>query len=205
MLPRILAYPREPIGSAMLVLWIAFQCPSEVSVFFSVQDLEQRQIRFDVSLAPGEIDYLDDSLRQRGPLKATGIVELLQNTLGEIRVRGHVNVTIETACDRCLEQARFPIDSGFDLFYRPPRPSARPEEVELHEGEAEIGFYEGGGLQLNDILREYVILSLPMHTVCSETCRGICPVCGENRNLLDCGCEVKPADDRWAALKRLQN
>ncbi len=174
-------------------------------MFFSVQDLEQRQIRFEVSMAPGEIDYLDQTLVQKGPLEASGTVELLQNTLGEIRVRGHLKVTIETICDRCLERAGVPVDSDFDLFYRPPQPAARPEEVELRAGEAEIGFYEGGGLQLNDILREYVILSLPMHTVCSESCRGICPVCGENRNLKDCGCEVKPADDRWAALKRLQN
>jgi len=173
-------------------------------VFFSVQELEQRKIRFDVSIPPQEIEF-DNNLRQIGPLLAQGSVELLGNTLGEIRVRGHVKVTIETDCDRCLEKVQFPIDSDFDLFFRPDVSRNRPsEEVELREGEAEIGFYEGGGLYLNDILREYVILSMPMHTVCSEACQGICPVCGENRNLRDCGCQVKTADDRWAALKRLQ-
>ncbi len=172
-------------------------------MFFSVQELEQRKIRFDVSLAPGEIEYLDKSLRQVGPLEAQGSVELLGNTLGEIRVRGHLKAIMEGDCDRCLEKAEFPIDSDFDLFYRPPQPAGH-SEVELQEGEAEIGFYDGEGLHLNDILREYVILSLPMHLVCSEACQGICPVCGQNRNLRACGCEVKPADDRWAALKRLQ-
>jgi uncharacterized protein len=173
-------------------------------VFFSVQELEQRKIRFDVSIPPGEIEF-DNNLRQIGPLLAQGSVELLGNTLGEIRVRGHVNVTIETDCDRCLEKAQFPIDSDFDLFYRPDIETSRPaEEVELREGEAEIGFYQDGGLDLNDILREYVILSMPMHMLCSEACQGICPVCGGNRNLRDCGCQVKPVDDRWAALKRLQ-
>jgi uncharacterized protein len=173
-------------------------------VFFSVQELEQRKIRFDVSIPPGEIVF-DSDLRQVGPLVAQGSVELLGNTLGEIRVRGHLAVKMETDCDRCLEKAQFPIDSDFDLFYRPPSPAGHPaEEVELREGEAEIGFYEGGGLYLNDILREYVILSMPMHRICSEACQGICPVCGGNRNLRDCGCQVKPVDDRWAALKRFQ-
>lgn len=173
-------------------------------MFFSVQELEQRKIRFDVSIAPGEIEF-DNNLRQVGPLLAQGSVELLGNTLGEIRVRGHLKVTIETDCDRCLEKMQFPIDSDFDLFYRPDVSTNRPsEEVELREGEAEIGFYDGSGLYLNDILREYVILAMPMHTVCSEACQGICPVCGGNRNLRDCGCQVKPVDDRWAALKRLQ-
>lgn len=174
-------------------------------MYFSVQELEQRKIRFEVAIPPGEIEYLDKNLRQAGPLETTGSVELLANTLGEIRVRGHLKVTMETDCDRCLEKVRLPFDSDFDLFYRPSEPGGRPaEEVELHAGEAEIGFYEGSGLQLNDILREYVLLSMPMHPVCSEDCRGICPVCGQNRNIRACHCEVKPVDDRWAALKKLQ-
>ncbi|MGA2599139.1 MAG: DUF177 domain-containing protein [Bryobacteraceae bacterium] len=188
------------------MLYLAFgpiQAPSEVCVFFSVQELEQRKIRFEVSLAPGEIEYIDKTLRQVGPLEAQGSAELLGNTLGEIRVRGHLKVTMEGDCGRCLEKAEFPIDSDFDLFYRPPQPVGH-SEVEIREGEAEIGFYDGDGLQLNDILREYVILSLPMHLVCSEACLGICPVCGQNRNLRACGCEIKPVDDRWEALKRLQ-
>lgn len=172
-------------------------------MYFSVQELEQRRIAFDVSIPPGEIEYLDD-LRQVSPIETQGSVELLGNTLGEIRVRGHLKVIMEADCARCLEKAQLPIDSDFDLFYRPPRPARHPgEEIELREGEAEIGFYDGGGLHLNDILREYVILSMPMHPVCTDACRGICPVCGQNRNIRACGCEVKPTDDRWAALKEL--
>ena len=81
-------------------------------------------------------------------------------------------------CDRCLGRARFPLDAGFDLFYRPMSFIAREEEVEIDEGEAEIGFYEGGGIELEDILREQVLLALPMQRVCSDLCKGICPVCG---------------------------
>src|SRR5271166_4734595 len=112
----------ETIVSGILRLWSEPFLPFEVSVYFSVQELERRTIRFDVSIPPGEIEYLND-LRQYGPLLAQGSVELLGNTLGEIRVRGHLSVTIETDCDRCLEAAQFPIDSDFDLFYRPPLPN----------------------------------------------------------------------------------
>ena len=67
-----------------------------------------------------------------------------------------------------------------------------------------MGFYELPGLQLEDIVREQVLLQLPMQRVCSETCKGICPMCGANRNETDC---VMPAanlgDDRWMALKDL--
>jgi uncharacterized protein len=173
-------------------------------VFFSVRDLELRKARFDVAIAPGEIEY-DEGLRQSGPLEASGTAELLGNTLGEIRVRGRLKVTMEADCDRCLENARFPVDTEFDLFYRPAETGPLSDEVAISEAESEIAFYDGGGVELKDILRDHILLSLPMQRVCRETCRGICPACGENRNVRECGCHEDTADDRWAALKNLRN
>jgi uncharacterized protein len=81
---------------------------------------------------------------------------------------------------------------------------ARDEEVEIDEGEAEIGFYEGGGLELQDILREQILLALPMQRVCSQVCKGICPACGKNRNEAACDCKPDSANDRWGALRNLE-
>lgn len=178
-------------------------------VFLSVKELELRKVRFDVAIPPGEIDFRDNGLKQTGPLEAHGQAELLGHTLGEIRVQGHLKIAMEADCDRCLEPAVFPVDTDFDLYYRPSAPESNNhhhpgEEVEIDEGEAEIGFYDGAGLELEDILREHILLSLPMQKVCREDCHGICPVCGRNRNLAECGCEVKAVDDRWSALKKLK-
>ena len=173
-------------------------------MFFSVKELELRKARFDVALPPGEIEFYQ-GLHQVTPLEAIGTAELLGNTLGEIRVRGHARVEMESECDRCLESARFPVDSDFDLFYRPaPEARGSHEEVAIDPGESEIAFYQGGGLELNEILREHVMLTLPMQRVCSEVCKGICPVCGVNRNQQECHCELKPVDDRWSALRELR-
>ncbi len=174
-------------------------------MFLSVRELELRKARFDVALPAGEIEFLD-KMRQVSPLEATGTAELLGNTLGEIRVQGHLKVEMEAECDRCLETARFPVDAGFDLFYRPApvNSSQHHEEVAIDPGESEIAFYNGDGLELNEILREHVLLTLPMQWVCSETCKGICPVCGFNRNQQECHCVVKLTDDRWSALKELR-
>jgi uncharacterized protein len=128
---------------------------------------------------------------------------LLAHTDGEIRIRGRFQVEMEAGCDRCLGKAVFPLDATFDLFYRPMSYIAREEEVGIDEGEAEIGFYEGAGLEVADIVKEQVLLNLPMQRVCSEACKGICPVCGANRNEATCQCEVKPVDDRWQALRNL--
>lgn len=172
-------------------------------MFFSIQELEIKKVRFEVTFPPGEIEY-DEGLRQVNPLVAKGTAELLANTLGEVRIRGRVNVRMRSDCDRCLEPAEFPIDSDFDLYYRPAAPESFGEEVEIDKGESEIAFYEGDGIELKDVLREYVLLSMPMQRICCEDCHGICPVCGQNRNTVKCGCEVKPVDDRWSALKNLQ-
>ncbi len=175
-------------------------------MFFGVQELEHRKVLFDVTFPPGEIEFLDASLSQASPLLAEGSAELLLNTLGEIRVQGSLKVTMEATCDRCLEVARLPIESKFDLFYCDAAQVAKQhggEEVKIDEGEAEIAFYEDGGLELEDILREQVLLSMPMQRICSELCKGICLVCGQNRNLTNCTCHAKPGDDRWEALKNL--
>jgi uncharacterized protein len=173
-------------------------------VFFSVQDLEQRKIHFDVVFPPGEIEFSDGTLKQVTPLEAQGVVELLNHTLGEIRIRGHLTVRMGMECDRCLEAAQLPVDSDFDLYYRPSDTGPDEEELEIDAGEAELAFYDGEGLELEEILREYVLLALPMQRICREDCKGICPVCGKNRNQIACECVIKSADDRWAALRNLK-
>mgnify|MGYP003346268385 CR=1 FL=1 len=64
---------------------------------------------------------------------------------------------------------------------------------------------EGAGMELEDILREQILLALPMQRVCSDVCKGICPVCGKNRNETGCDCRLETVDDRWGALRDLSN
>ncbi len=172
-------------------------------MFFSVRELELRKAHFDVSLAPGEIDFLDKKIRQMDTLLANGSVELLEHTEGDIRVTGHVSTRMETDCDRCLEKAEFPVDSDFDLYYHPAG-EGLDEEVEIDGQQLEAGFYENDKIDLNDVLREHVLLSLPMQKICQEACKGICPGCGQNRNLVECDCHLKTGDDRWRALQNMK-
>jgi uncharacterized protein len=166
--------------------------------------MELRKIRFDETFPVGQIEFASENLEQATPLHAVGSAELLKNTGGELRIQGRYTVELTAPCDRCLVNARHPLDAGFDLFYRPASTIARDEEIEIDEGEAQIGFYEGGGLELEDILREQILLALPMQRVCSEDCKGICPVCGKNRNQSACDCTTHPVNDRWGALRKLE-
>jgi uncharacterized protein len=173
-------------------------------MLLSIQELEVRRIHFDSVLEPGKLDFSFSGVRQLTPLHAVGDAEILENTGGEIRVKGQLTTTVEADCDRCLTPARFELDAPFDLFYQPSSIVEGSDEIAIDEGEAEIGFYEGAGIELDEILQEQVVLMLPMHHLCSEDCKGICPVCGKNRNESDCHCAIKPADDRWSGLKQFK-
>jgi uncharacterized protein len=67
-----------------------------------------------------------------------------------------------------------------------------------------VSYYEGDGLDLADVVREQVLLALPMQKLCRPDCQGICPVCGVNRNETTCQCKLQQVDERWAALKNLK-
>jgi uncharacterized protein len=171
-------------------------------MFLNIKEMEVRRIRFDETFEPGQIDFSDTGLRQASGVHAEGSASILDNSGGEIRIQGRFSGTMEADCDRCLGTASYPLDKTFDLFYRPPL-NVVTDELKIDEGEAEIGFYEGLGLELADVIKEQILLALPMQRICQEDCKGICPVCGANRNEVVCECHEEPADDRWRALKNL--
>jgi len=173
-------------------------------MFLSVKEMEVQKVKFDRTFPPGQIDFTGEDLEQRSPLHATGSAEVLEGSDGEVRVQGRFTVEMGAQCDRCLGRAQFPLDEAFDLIYRPASAVPSEDEVEIDEGEAGIGFYENGGLDLEDILQERILLTLPMQRICSETCKGICPVCGKNRNEAACDCKPDKASDRWGALRDLK-
>jgi uncharacterized protein len=170
-------------------------------MLLNIKEMEVRDLPFDHTWQPGEIDFSDSGTIQKGPLSAHGVAQLLADSGDQIRVKGHVTADLETDCDRCLSKASFHVDTRFDLFYKPEEEENGRQEVAIDEGEAEIGFYGMPGLELEEILREQVLLQLPMQRLCREDCKGICPHCGANRNEVDCHCEAHPGDDRWSGLK----
>jgi len=171
-------------------------------MFLNIKEMEVRKISFDETFEAGQIDFSETGLRQVGGIHAEGSARVIDNSDGEVRVQGNFTALMEADCDRCLGLANFPLEKNFDLFYRPPL-NLDVDEVKIDEGEAEIGFYEGLGIEVADVIKEQILLALPMQRICQEDCKGICPVCGANRNESACDCRERPPDDRWRALKNL--
>ncbi len=173
-------------------------------MFISVTDLELRKVQLVASFAPGLIDLEELGVAQKTPIEVRGVAEL-SGPLLDIRVHGHLSGSLEGSCGRCLETVPIAAEGEFDLLYRPAEAEPVADEKGITQADAEIGYYDGAGIELSDVVREQVLLWLPTHIVCREDCKGICPMCGINRNRESCGCQPPKFDERWAALKSLQS
>lgn len=169
-------------------------------MFLDIHELQKHPIVLDIKFPSGKIDY-GDGISQTGDLSVKGLAELFVDA---IRLRGSLKVEMATPCARCLELTPFPINQEFDLFYSPISTIGREEEVEIQAPDLEVGFYHGDGLQLEDAMREQVLLSLPMKSICRTDCAGLCPQCGQNRNAVNCRCQPAKTDPRWSPLEKFR-
>lgn len=169
-------------------------------------DLIPDPLTLDLVFAPGAVQYAPD-VQQTGPLHVTGSVDRLEEHRGphdvvdDIRLRARVEGDFELLCARCLDPIQHHADQQFDLIFRPAGVDAEQGERSISEAETEIGYYEEGGLVLEDAVREQVVLSLPDRSLCRDDCQGLCPHCGVNRNEAACDCGEKVIDSRWGALQ----
>ena len=172
----------------------------QVSMFLSVRELELGKVKFDLDLPPGRIDDPEEQIRQPMPLRVTGEAEM-SDTLREIRIHGSVQGEITCTCGRCLDAYAVPVRESFQLVYEPASAASRKPETAISDRDADVGYYEPDGIELSDVVREQVYLALPMQRLCREECKGICPVCGGNRNQEPCSCSAPRIEERWSALR----
>jgi uncharacterized protein len=179
-------------------------------MFIEIQELERQPVDFEEGIQPGAIDFGSD-LKQLGELHASGRVQLIEEHYGrhraikDIRVSGQLKASLELTCARCLDPVFRDVVHSFDLLYRPLGADAGHEELSVTAAEAEVSYYQGEGLLLEDVLREQVLLAAPVKAICREDCRGLCSHCGRNLNAEQCSCAEPLVDPRWATLKELRS
>ena len=179
-------------------------------MFIEIQELERHPIDFAEEFTPGVMD-LGPDLRQTSGLRTSGRAQLVEEhhgkhqTIKDIRLNGDFSASFELACARCLAAVPEKLTRQFDLLYRPLGADAGREELSVTAVEAEVGYYKGSGLLLEDALREQVLLAVPLKVICREDCKGLCPHCGQNLNLGECSCAEPVEDPRWAALKDIRS
>lgn len=147
-----------------------------------------------------ELDQLDESFDVTGPLQ--GSVRLLK-TADTVFVRFQGDTTVRLACSRCLD----PFDSEIDVVFEEEfHPSVDINTGRIHEDVGDdkaLIIDEHHIIDLSEVVRQTIILALPITPLCQNNCAGLCPICGNNRNLVACDCNDTSTDSRWDALSAL--
>jgi uncharacterized protein len=179
-------------------------------MLIELRELEHRPLDFKEEFAPETID-LGPDMRQVKTLRTHGRAQLIEEhhskryLIKDIRVNGDLDTAVQLLCARCLEPLVQSVSREFDLLYRPQGTDAGEEERSVPATEAEISYYQGNGLLLEDVLREQILLAVPLKAICREDCKGLCPHCGKNMNTEQCSCAEPLEDPRWSALKELRD
>jgi uncharacterized protein len=122
----------------------------------------------------------------------------------EVELQGVLSARLETVCGRCLRQVQLPISTEFTERFVQAVSWGAEEQHELSPEDLNVAVFDGEAIDLDDLVREELLLALPANVLCREDCRGLCPVCGADRNLSECQCGDKEIDSRWEKLKELQ-
>ena len=150
------------------------------------------------------LDLFDEGIATT-PIKST--VTITPEGSGVFHVKGTVSARADLECSRCLKRFPFPVTDAvmeFDLL--PGGSAVKSAEHELGRGELDREFYQGEEIEPLEFIREQVLLAIPMVPVHSETCKGLCPVFGEDQNVRTCHCSEEEMPERaspFAVLKKI--
>lgn len=155
----------------------------------------------ELTLSPDEIELDVDGVTLVGDVKFAGETAKIDD---KVHVWGKVTTNAEIACVRCLEPVSQKFEIEFDDIFVDAADEPSDDELVLEGEDLDQSFVIDGKIDLAEVVREQLLLELPEQLVCREDCKGLCPKCGSNRNLIDCRCYEDEIDPRWSALKDLR-
>ncbi|MEA3544802.1 MAG: DUF177 domain-containing protein [Thermodesulfobacteriota bacterium] len=129
----------------------------------------------------------------------------LQRTGTFVEVDGCLDAVVTLKCGRCLQGFELPLSELFTLTFVPclPGDNETEEEVELETGDLGLITYADEVLELQDPLQEQLLMAVPISPVCQSSCKGLCPECGTDLNVMRCGCVRTPFNSKFTVLANI--
>ena len=153
------------------------------------------------TFGPAEIDLSGESVSLRSPARFAGEAVQVAN---RAHIRGRLTADLELDCTRCLEPVEQHLDIPFDSAFVDASDETDFTETEVTDEALDESLVENGVVDIAEVVREQILLAVPDQAFCREDCKGLCPKCGTNLNLIDCKCSDDDIDPRWAALKDIK-
>lgn len=161
---------------------------------FDLRSLESQAVRIEAELPADDPVWESGDARPVAGVRVTG--RLSSAGVGKFYFSGQIQGTAPSSCRRCLEDLEVAVTSDVHLLLVD-RDSDEADEPDVYLIDA-----RQNQLDLRPAIREEWLLTVPQFNLCQESCRGICPTCGTNRNTGECSCQPV-VDQRWSALSSL--
>ena len=150
---------------------------------------------------PANIDMtsLDDGFNKYPVIrKEPFVIQAYKTGKDKVQIQCEGSVTLSIPCDRCLEPVEINIDFNVDDVIE-------FNKTESDEEQEEKDYIDGYNLDVDRLIFGELLVSIPGKILCREDCKGLCPVCGTNLNVAECGCDRDVLDPRMSVFKDILN
>lgn len=145
---------------------------------------------FSETVELGEFELMGSTLKFQNPLSVNGKI---LNIGGTLEISAQIDGEYATQCSRCGEDVTMTLSA--ELF--------ESVESDFSDIDDECISISGNVIDISGSVNACIFNSIPLQFLCSEECKGLCPVCGVNRNKQKCNCETEVYDPRFAIFRNL--
>lgn len=147
---------------------------------------------------------LDDEEEGTSLLEDVNVSGRIARERASVRITGELFTKVAKPCDRCLTPLEFPVAIAFDELFVPLKADEERTSPVLEAEDLITSVLIGTKIDLDEVVREQILLATQSRMLCQAECRGLCLKCGANLNQQQCSCIASEADPRWAALGALR-
>jgi uncharacterized protein len=162
-----------------------YQTQKRAALIIRLSEIEELFIARGSMEASRFSEVEDKSMRVVTPVDYELTVRKFDNL---VTVQGPLECTMSITCSRCLDDFTLNLKAFMDIKLTPRIKTPRLSEAELKSEDLDVYYYEGDEIDLDPFIYEEVLLNVPIRPVCTEDCKGLCPVCGKNKNVEECQC-----------------
>ena len=175
---------------------------------YKINDIGEEGLKIDLPLTAAWMAASLPDLEARPASEGLAVRGTLQRAGDEIFLRGRLRGALEMSCVRCLEAARVPLDEEVVVAFLPKSEDADDDTAEGGDDDSDldVAYFAGDEIDLDPEIHDQLALTVPPNPLCSESCAGLCPICGGNRNQNPCDCEKRQRESRspLAALGKIK-
>ena len=169
-------------------------------MIIKIANIPREGLPVDIMVPPGSIDTSDINEGVPEHIHFKGEIAMVNR---RYFVSGKILSPWKLTCARCLKSFTWNLDTAFRTILTASITEDAPKSRRMNDEMLDESILEGDEIDLGQILREQMILHLPMKPICSDQCRGLCPECGRDLNEGNCECKKSPADPQLMKLRNL--